>query len=489
MLKKLSDKNFFLLVLLYLISSLIRLKINFSTEYFPGNNGAFYLLLNRNLIESGDLVFRDFPLIFYIQSFFASLLIKFNLLNINQAIDYVSRVFDSFVPPLSIIPAFLITKKVIKSNGISVYLISGLSIFHFYFFVLISDFQKNSLGIFLLLWLLYFLIILNENFNHKNFLYVFLFFILNGLTHFGCFGVAIVLILIYTIINAYYKLSDKKYLKLFIISFLIIIFSFGLVYSIHSFRFYSMIEIIKNLFVNPVIIKIIEKEPVITQLDLFHILITNILSIFVFVLLIKNKDVALKNYLLTLAALTLLLSSPMINYEIAQRIYFISYIFIIPLIAFIYQTLNKNIYKRLIIFSIVVLIIISVNINYTKPVYSNMNKNLYKELITLKNNFQQDKRSLIISRHGLEFWLMWILRVDAIRSDEVNEKYWEWYDEIYILVQKKFKPPFGPSGSNNTNFPEPKIPENSTLIVSNDYYDFYKIISKPKDISIFKERL
>lgn len=481
-------KDVAILLLLFVISSLIRLKINFSTEYFPGNNGAFYLLLNRDLLENGYLNFRDFPLLFYLQSFFAFILIKMNLLSLNQAIDFVSRTFDSFVPTLAVIPAYLLSKKIIKDNKFQSLVIASIAIFHFSFFSLISDFQKNSLGVLWLFWLIYFLLKINEKFNYKNLRYAILFFVLTGLTHFGCFGVAILIVFINLIIVGLTELSTKSVYNLLIAMFLLFIFSFGLVYLINPFRFYSLIKVIKNIFCEPVIFNIVYKEPIISPIDMLGIFLVNLLSITSLIVLFKENKIQNKNYFFTICFSALIISSPFLNYEFAQRVYFISYITIIPMFAFLFNNTKERLFKKLVVYLSLFIIISSGILNFYKPVYSNMNKQLYADLINIKNKFLFNDKSIIISRHGLEYWLMWILRVDAIRKDEVTKDYWKWYDDIYIIRQKKFIPPFGAAGIFGLPFKDPPIIENTKPIYSSNYFDFYKISTKPKDYSIFKDK-
>ncbi len=478
-----------LLIFLFLISSLIRFKINFSTEYFPGNNGAYYLLLNKDLLETGTFHYRDFPLLFYLQSFFAFILIKINLLNFNQAIDLVSRTFDSFVPTLSIIPAYLLSKKIIKDNKFQSLVIASIAIFHFSFFTLISDFQKNSLGILWLFWLMYFLFKINEKFSYKNLGYTFLFFVLVGLTHFGCFGVAILIVMINLLFIGLTKLTTKKIYKFLIVTFLLVIFSFCLVYLINPFRLYSLIEIIEKSFSKPIILMIIKNEPILPSNEILEITLTNIFSIAVLILLTKEKNIQNRNYFFTISIAALIIASPFLNYKIAQRLYFISYITIIPLFSFLIKYAKVRLTKNLVVYFSLVIILSSGILNIYRPVFSNMNKQLYADLINMKSKVSFNDKSIIISRHGLEYWLMWILKVNAIRKDEVTEDYRRWYKDIYIIRQKKLKPPFGPAGINGLPFQEPSITKNTKLIFTSDYFDLYKVLSMPKDFSTFKERL
>lgn len=485
--KNLFKKDISILLTLYAISTLIRLKINYSTEFIGGNNGAYYLLLNRTLIENGTLVYKEFPLLFYLQSYIALIPIKLNLLNVSQSIDFVSRIFDSIIPPLSIFPAYLLVNKIIKQNELAKISVASLSILHFTFFILISDFQKNSLGLLWLFWLLYFLLELNKNINKKDIFGVIIFFVLTGLTHFGCFGVAIFIIVLNIVINFINNKSPLKLVKIFLIASLTIILSFAIVYLISPWRYESLIEIIKTIFNKPIIVKIINNEPVLSPMDLFQAFIVNILAVISLLLIIKKKNVEHKNYLLLMIIVSFVLSSPLLNFEIAQRLYFVSFITMIPLIAFVYENFDSLVQKRVVIVSVLALIFFSVLFNVTKPVYSSMNKKIYDKALELRSHIPMEKRTIIVARHGLEYWLKWILRNDTIREEDLTSIYWRWYKNIYFVHQKKDKPPFGPAGIFGKQFSEPTIPENSKLVYSNDYFDLYKSNTLPIDFSIFKK--
>lgn len=467
----LKNEKLFIFILIC-VSSLIRLKINFSTEFIPGNNGAFYLLLNRNLLEKGELIHRDFPLIFYLQSFLSLLLIKTNLLNEYNSIDFVTRVFDSFAPAFSIFPSYLIVKEIIKEKKLVVLAIASLSIYNFSFFTLISDFQKNSLAILWMLFLIYYLFKLNQKFNYKNLLLTILFFVLTGLTHFGCFGVVIFIILINFLVSSLKNYSYKKIIYLFGVVFITITFSFLIVYLINPFRFYSLIKIIQSIFSYPAIQMIIKKEPIITPYDFIQIILSNVITLFSFYLLGKSRF-AENTIFIVLTFVSFILSSPIINYEIAQRLYLISYVPTIPLIAFIF-TKSSYAVKKLVLIITTLVIIFSIIISVNKKTYSNMNKKIYTEIEKMKEFVNYSAKPIIVSRHGLEFWITFITRIDAIREDEFSSKYYEWYNEVYFLIQKKDKSPFGPAGTFGLPFKEPIVPNKAKLIYSSDYIDLYK---------------
>ena len=143
----------------------------------PGAVGAYYIIQVKSVVENGTLAFKEFPLLFYIEAAFAKLFLLISPRDIKSAVNIICRAFDAVIPALSIIPAYLLVKMLFgeNKNKTGILLISSLSIFYFSFFVLVSDYQKNSLG---LLWLFFLILFSYKSLNDgsvKNYLLAALF--------------------------------------------------------------------------------------------------------------------------------------------------------------------------------------------------------------------------------------------------------------------------------------------------------------------------
>ncbi len=480
------------LALLYLISAAVRVKINFSTEYIGGGNGAYYLVLVRSILENGTLFSREFPLIFWLEAGIAYIPLKLGLMNLNSAVDLVTRMFDSVVPPLSVIPAYLLTQKLIgkKTWQLPKFVIAAFSILYISFFMLVSDFQKNSLGLLWLFCLLYWIFTIHESRSPKNILFASLFFILTAITHYGCIGVAIAIVVVDLLITKALKFSWKQLITGIISVVIVILFAFAVVNIISPWRLKSLLEIPSKIFNNPVIVFIVSKQPAISPLDIITIAIVNIIAITSLVLFFKKAKSVNRNqqgFIVSMILLSLFLASPLLGLEFAQRLYFISYLTSLPLLAFIYTNINSPITKRIMIGFLIVALSLSTLLSLGRPNYSNMNKTLYTELIKMKNVLPEEERSLIVARHGLEFWSTWIFRNNAVRQTELAPVYWRWFNKVYFLIQKKDRAPFGPAGIFGGSFREPTIPKTSRRLFNGEYFELYLSTEAPKDYSIFNE--
>lgn len=481
-----------LLFVVFLVSVAVRLKINYSTEYIGGGNGAYYLVLVRNLLEKGSLVYGEFPLLFWLEAAIAYIPIKLGLMNMNAAIDFSSRMFDSIIPALSILPAYLLTKKLLgdKANHPQTIIIASASVLYTAFFTLVSDFQKNALGLLWLFSLLYWLLKVHENKSLKSICFAVLFLFLTAVTHYGCIAVAIVIVAVDLLLRYVLKFSWKKMATGFSAIIIVNILIYVVVYLVSPWRAESLLEAPLKLFENPILFFILKKEPVISPIDLITIILINsiaLISLYKFILKFKSLNQKHRGFVLTMILTSLFLSSPFLGLEVAQRLYFISYVVALPLLAFIYIDLNSDYFRKVMIGILSLVLLVSTLLSFARPNYSNMNRTLYAEMTKLKNALPEEK-TLIVARHGLEFWSSWIFRNMAVRQEELGESYWRWYNKVYFLIQKKDKSPFGPAGLFGKPFPEPTIPEKSKRVFENEYFAIYKCKEPPKDFSIFNKR-
>ncbi|KAF0152188.1 MAG: hypothetical protein FD143_1285 [Ignavibacteria bacterium] len=479
--------------IVFLISVFVRLHINFSTDYFPGGNGAYYLVAVRNILERGSAGYADFPLVFSLEAVLAYIIINLGLMDINSAVDFSCRIFDSIVPVFSIIPAYLTAKSILggEEKLVSKLIIASVSVLYIYFFTIVSDFQKNALGLLWLNWLIYWLLRTHEYKTKKNIAWAAFFFFLTAITHYGCTGVAIALVALSIIIQFTLNFSWKRFLIAAAIMVVVVSAALIFIYLLYPIRFRTLIQIPFSIFDQPVLFYIFKKEHIISLIDFVTIIMINIVVLFSAIQYCRNYKTLSepqRTYILTITLLSLFLASPFLSLEYAQRLYFISYVTTVPLLAFICVTTKFANRKKYFFVIILFVLVASTSLSVVRRNYSNMNSALYKEMINMKSVLHQDERSLIVARHGFEFWSTWIFRNMAVRQETLSAVYWRWYDKVYFIVQKKDKAPFGPAGTFGKPFSEPVIPEKSSLIYSSDYFDLYLSMEAPKDFSIFNEK-
>jgi hypothetical protein len=174
-----------LLTLPVLIAAAARASILLSTELMPGMNGAYYLVQARSLLQKGALAIPDLPLVFFLHASMAALLDWLTPLSQNEAVFVAVKTCDA-------LPAAWAKSDRINL-GIAI-LASILVPASAVALMMVGDFEKNSLGIALMCGLAW---ALHEWMNHpgpKRLILATVLLGLVGLTHIAVFGTALLLV-------------------------------------------------------------------------------------------------------------------------------------------------------------------------------------------------------------------------------------------------------------------------------------------------------
>jgi 4-amino-4-deoxy-L-arabinose transferase-like glycosyltransferase len=189
---------------IFLLGFFFYLWIFLRNKFLPMIDGPYYLIQVRSLLSTGELVYGDPPLIFYLLSFFSLLL---------GDITLGVKVGVSLFCALSTIPVFFLMKRVGKGTMAGI-ISMLLVIFSAPYIRMITDFMKNAVGITFLFAFIYYLHDLAFSGLKKRSLILASFFvILTGLTHILDFGVALLFLALYTIIATIVNVNRRPFLK------------------------------------------------------------------------------------------------------------------------------------------------------------------------------------------------------------------------------------------------------------------------------------
>ncbi len=466
------------------MSAAIRIYINYSTEYMPGAVGAFYIVQVRSIIETGSLAFREFPLLFYLEAAFAKLWMLMFQTNVDVAVNNACRIFDAVIPPLSILPAYMIVKDGAgqKLEDKFAVVISSYSIFYISFFTLVSDYQKNSLGILWLFCVVYFVYKILEEKSLKYYLLLLLFFILSGITHFGIFAVVIFFLSIVFTVNYFKNFTIRRFIKY--LAEVVIVLGIGLwaIYYIAPDRFELLIKSPVEIFNDPIIISLLKDKNAISPFDLINIGFINFSAVVGLTILFREKHKISphqKTFIISSIIACLVLASPLLGIEWGQRLYLISYVFIIPVLIFISERVKSYSQKKIITTVLVGVLLGSTMITLLTPQYSNINKDGFEELFQMNKVFKQNESNLVVARLGLNYWVYWVSEVIIANEEHVRKSWWNHIDNIYYLKQKKGIVPFGTAGLYGRTFNDPKIPNGAEKIFEGEYYLLFRAAKPP----------
>lgn len=172
--------------------------LHFTTALVPGMNGGYYLVQARSLIEKGSLGIPDLPLVFTLHSLLARLVHAVSSLDLNSSVMLAVKLGDSILPPLAIIAVMLLGLGWSRNNGGSkldralaalagIGIVAGPAALS-----MVGEFEKNSLGLALLCCLAWAMRRWAARPGLQTGLTAVAFLGLIGITHIGVFGTALI---------------------------------------------------------------------------------------------------------------------------------------------------------------------------------------------------------------------------------------------------------------------------------------------------------
>lgn len=162
----------------------------------PGRNGGYYLIQARALLEHGGLGIPDLPLTFLLQAGFAKLVQGITGRGLEASILLSVRLCDAILPTLAAVPVFLLGRKWCAQAGRGAWpavVAAAVAVLGMPALLMVGDFEKNSLG---LVWLAGLIVALHAwmaQRTRSRAMGVLALLGLCGLTHIGVFGVALLL--------------------------------------------------------------------------------------------------------------------------------------------------------------------------------------------------------------------------------------------------------------------------------------------------------
>ncbi len=424
----------------------VRASVLFSTSLMPGMNGAYYLVQVRAVIEKGHLAEHDMPLIFWLQAGLALVIRAIGRLGLEPAIVLASKLFDSVVPALAAVPAFLLAVRWPGSKhsiwtgiaaGVLAVLSSGpLS--------MIGNFQKNAFGMVLVLWCAFFL---QQRLSRKSWRYLTLagvFLGLVGITHIGAFGVTLMLVVLTGIAWALFvaRRSARAFLVIGggavgIAGLLGLLTLLG-----DSSRIAKLIAYLKvplSLFSFRNATGIMRGEPGLSGASSLQsvLLFGGLAACAVAVLIWRRRDVQPWERALVVSAalLTVFLSSPLLSQDLSSRFDLMTFATAVILVGFLFAR-GGTVITRSAVTTVTLAIVLMAVPSLARSVSSpSIAETSYAELQSLQTQISDTSTTLIIAQHGLEWWTAWALHTDVAQPMAVTDADWATYASVLYLQE------------------------------------------------------
>lgn len=454
-----------LYIVIFTIAVILRLIINFSYDLIPGVNGGYYPVQVRSVLTDGSLSFSDMPLYFYLNAFIVKAISCFGKIDTNSLIILVLKIIDSVSLPLLLIPLYKLSEKILNQRKplyqemiIIVFSVCSISPLIF-----TSDLQKNGFAIPFLFAFILFAIRFLYNRRKKELLFLFTIFILIGLSHFGVFIEAALLFILGSLL---YK---KK--KTLILTLIIAITTLATVAIFNPSRASRLIGIFSEIFLSPTIIQRIFEPLIFLNLLTSYALI----GIGIFCLKkLKNEISSNDQIILKVLIINIfILSFPFLNIEYAQRLTLMLFIPQAIMALFLLRTAAKPV--KIALIALIALTIFPLNIGVIESKKPAITQESYNDLFNLKEKIVDADNTLIIARHGLEWWVAWALQVKVVQDKAFDQTVFEKYSAVILLNQKKGINQL--HGKDNI-FYEPFIPGMERVIYDSNYFAAYELTKR-----------
>lgn len=430
---------------------IIRLYINFSTDLVPGLNGGYYPFQVRNVLETGWLGFPDMPLLFFVNAFFVKIASIFTTLD-DSLIIFINKVVDSFSLGFIVIPFYYFYKKYASNTlsrrfEIALIAFATLSIAPL---ILTSDTQKNAAAIPFLVFFVDQLFQFLDTKNQKAFGLTILSLLLIGLTHFGVFSVA----LLYLFSSLFVHYKKKAILPVLGIG----IISLGFIFFFDASR---AIRLLQSAFL------MVQRPALLTghfSPMLFFNIVIGFPIIYYGIKLIRQgkldhkpfqKEILIINYIVFF-----ILSFPLMSHDFAMRLSLMAFVPFFMMTLLTGQFFSKRLFRiATIILSIIVFgSVVGTILKPQNPAVPNEAVKDLKNLAAVIDN----ENTLIIAKHGLEWWTAWQTRAKVGQEKAVDEATFSKYETVISLsIKETDTHDFHP-----TPFPNPYAPATEPIYES-----------------------
>ena len=105
-----------------------------------------------------------------------------------------------------------------------------------------------------------------------------------------------------------------------------------------------------------------------------------------------------------------------------------------------------------------------------------LNETTYADLVNISTIIEDPSKTIIISRHGLEWWVGWTLETKIGQVSAIDEDLFNSYTTVLYLneinLRHDHKRP-EPEEDKPNPFSEPEIPEGSELVYSSEHFNVY----------------
>jgi len=422
----------------------VRLSILFSTALVPQTDGAYYLAQVRYLVSNGGLRFSDTPLLFLLQAFVAQGVMALANLRQASAIIWGVKLVDAIVPPLAALPVFALwlrwTPRERRSLIVAI-TVAALPALSFCLVHMTGDLQKNAFALVLFsltVWAFY-----TACRSGRKSDWALTALVLSGtaLSHIGVFAATLVFVLPAL---AYWVLSaGSRRARLRMTGGLVAVVGAGIGLLYVASLFVSKLSTLGAAVLSP--LSLFAGETVFSRLaaglspaclaDATAVLLAYAPLTAVAVFWCSHaKDPATAATLVGASVATAVLAFPFLGGIDALRLHLMAYLPAAVLFAWVTGVL-RPIFVKAVCTAVLLINTLAVLPVIPQASLPTIAEQSYSELLSLRDRGGDTDRTVVVARHGLEWWAAWALDADVVPTVGATPSLWKRYDRVLLLQE------------------------------------------------------
>ncbi|MEW5816208.1 MAG: hypothetical protein AB1798_12535 [Spirochaetota bacterium] len=456
----------------------LRLMILFSTSLVPQMDGAYYLAQVRSLLAGKGLRFSDTPLLFWLQAVVVRVLTAAIPLSLDNATIAGVKIVDTIVPPLAALPVFALWLRWTpreRRSVLAAITVAALPAFSLGLVRMTGDLQKNAFALALLSLMIWAFDTGAHGSRIRHWALAMFALLGCALSHAGVLAAA----LTYVVPAALYRVvrSARRALGF-------VVFCVGAIVLVYvASLFFPKLGALGSAILSP--LALFSGETTFSRLsaglgpDSLADTTAVVLAYAPLVAVVRlwrgrRPDVPTAATLVGVSVATGILAFPLLGGIDGLRLHLMAYFPAAVLFAWVVGHLRPGT-ARVICGAMLLVNALTVAPVLPQASLPTIAEESYSELLSLREMIVDPDNTVVVARHGLEWWAAWALDADVIPTIGATPDLWERYDTVLLLQETRVRNgstrPGPRDDASTTRFVEGTPPvEGANVVFEGDWY-------------------
>jgi len=464
------------------LAALARAAVDFATPLVPKVKGAYYLVQVRALLEGGRLAFADFPFVFLLEAGLAKMLAGIGVGggSVEAAIVAAVKLVDVVLPALAAVPVAVIALR-LRAPGDErrwpALVAAAVATLSYAPVVMTGDLQKNALGMLAMAALVAAGHAALARGGAWRWAAAVAALAVTGLAHAGAFAAAAA----YAVIAGCIAVAVSRpgrwraVLAAAAIAAGAIALLAAVLWATDRSRFARFAGVLldpRSLFRRPMLVAVFDGT--VGPLDLANALLASAVGALGLAMIVRRWSALPGTTRAIVGAsslLALLLGSPLVGADWAERFTLMAYLPASVALAFVLAHTRRRSIARATAGVARAACAAALALTLGPLGRPSIDPTSVPELQGASALIARPTRTLVIARHGLEWWAAWFLRTRVAQEFDLEPSVWDEYDEVFCLVQKTAPPgPGGPKGAGARSFPEVRLSDDALVVYDGQHF-------------------